>query len=248
MASCDPAPLSLLCLGTGRGSSAVYQGEVSSAFVLLAADRPLLLVDVGGGVTRSCRTAVGDIPDTVLVTHNHSDHAAELPVVLAVETQRDRRLRVIAGPAVMPLLEQHRLAELASTGQPLARFAECVPAEDRVAISDQFEIELLRTRHADPCYGFVLHDATGPLFAYGADSGYDAALYERLFAAPEVLIDARAEGSAEHAGFDEVAAFANGYPDRRLWVTGYGSADDAPSVLSPLRPGDRIRLDRGATC
>lgn len=243
-----PARLSLLCLGTGRGSTAVYHGEASSSFVLLADARPLLLVDLGVGVTRACRNALGDIPDTVLVTHNHSDHAAELPVVLAVEAQRGRRLRLIAGPAVMPLLEQHRLAELASTGQPLAHFAEFVSAQDLVAVDDRFAIELLRARHTEPCYGFILHDATGPLFGYGGDSGYDAALYERLFAAPKVLIDARAEGSAEHAGFDEVAAFADTFPDHDLWVTGYGSAGDAPTALTPLRPGDRIRLDRGTSC
>lgn len=244
----DPAPLSLLCLGTGRGSSAVYHGEVSSAFVLLAADRPLLLVDLGGGVTRACRAALGEVPDALLITHNHSDHAAELPVVLAVEAQRGRRLRVIAGPAVTPLLQQHRLAELARTDRALAEFAEFVSAKEPVAAGGGFAIELLRTRHAEPCYGFLLHDTAGPVFAYGGDSGYDAALYERLFAAPNVLIDARAEGSAEHAGFDEVAACANTYPDRDLWVTGYGSAADAPTLLTPLRPGDRLRLDRGTSC
>jgi hypothetical protein len=39
-----------------------------------------------------------------------------------------------------------------------------------------------------------------------SDSGLCEPLLERLAAAPVVLVDARAEGTAEHAGFDEVAA------------------------------------------
>ncbi len=38
-----------------------------------------------------------------------------------------------------------------------------------------------------------------------ADSGYDEELYVALAEAPLVLVDARAKGSAEHAGFGELA-------------------------------------------
>lgn len=38
------------------------------------------------------------------------------------------------------------------------------------------------------------------------DSGYDAALYAALAAAPVVLLDGRARGTSEHAGFAQIAA------------------------------------------
>lgn len=39
-----------------------------------------------------------------------------------------------------------------------------------------------------------------------ADSGYDEELYGQLAAAPLLLLDGRAVGSAEHAGFAELQA------------------------------------------
>ena len=90
--------LSVCCLGTGRGATAVWEGEPSSAVALLFDGRPVLLVDVGFGVVRACRHWLGTVPDTILVTHNHSDHAAELPVVLPLAAAAGRRPRVIAAP------------------------------------------------------------------------------------------------------------------------------------------------------
>lgn len=39
-----------------------------------------------------------------------------------------------------------------------------------------------------------------------ADSGYDAALYTALSAAPVLLLDGRGKGTSEHAGFSQLAA------------------------------------------
>jgi len=244
----EPASLSLLCLGTGRGSSAVYGGQTSSALVVLADARPLLLVDLGPGVTRACLDAIGRVPDQVVITHNHSDHAAELPVVLAVEAERGRRLRVIAGPAVMPRLLEHRLAELASTGHPAERFCTPVTASDPVSLGHGLVLETRRARHAEPCYGLVLGDRHGPILAYSGDSGYDAEHYAHLFEAPTVIVDARADGGAEHAGFDQVADFARAHPGREVRVTGHGGTPDAPGVLHALHPGERIDLQRASAC
>jgi hypothetical protein len=86
-----------------------------------------------------------------------------------------------------------------------------------------------------------------------SDSGYDEALLARLAAAPVVLVDARAAGTPEHAGFDQVAAAATAGPlrGRAVYVYGYGSAAEAPNprtaltlcaAAKVLRPGDVVHL------
>jgi glyoxylase-like metal-dependent hydrolase (beta-lactamase superfamily II) len=66
----------------------------------------------------------GSLPQHLWVSHNHSDHAGELPVVLAVEAAAGRRKTVLAEAAVLDTLLAHRLHELASTG--VLRVCLCV--------------------------------------------------------------------------------------------------------------------------
>lgn len=236
--------LSLLCLGTGRGATAVYDGETSSSVVLMAGDEPILLVDVGFGVVRACLQAFARIPQTILVTHNHSDHAAELPVILAAEQSRGRKPRVIATPQVGTRLRESRLHELQSTGKPLSAFCawnDAIPQEP-LALTERVTITPVRARHSEPCYGFVLEDNGRPVLAYGGDSACDPDYYDRLWTAPRVILDARSKANAEHAGFDEVAAYMAQHARRDVWITGYGRSDQAPTSLSPLRVGDRVNL------
>ncbi|MES1943784.1 beta-lactamase domain-containing protein [Salinisphaera sp. PC39] len=240
------AALALYCLGTGRGATAVHGDGASSAFLLLVDDSPVLLVDIGFGVVRACRDAFGALPAQILVTHNHSDHAAELPVTLAEAAAAGRRPRVIAGPEVAPRLREHRLHELRSTGRPLSAFCDLVVPDGPCELGQGLRLTLLRARHAEPCYGFLLSRHDRPVLGYGGDSGVCESLYGQVFRAPTVVLDARERGSPEHAGFAEVAAFARGYPDRRVYVTGYGTAAQAPgNGLASLRPGMRLPLAAG---
>lgn len=237
--------LTLYCLGTGRGATAVYGDGTSSAAALLANGKPILLIDAGFGVVRACTAMLGGIPDTILVTHNHSDHAGELPVILSTESKAHRCLNVIVGPMVAPRLREHRLHELTSTGHPLADFCDLTKADGPIELGDGITIELLPARHSEPNYGFILRRGDTPLLAYGGDSGFCETYYRQLFAAPTVVLDARAQASAEHAGFDEVAEFLHGRPDTDVRITGYGVSADAPATLTALKPGDHIALVQG---
>ncbi|MES1948459.1 beta-lactamase domain-containing protein [Salinisphaera sp. C84B14] len=246
--SSKDAGLSFLCLGTGRGATAVYDGEPSSAISLRMNGHDVLLVDIGFGVVQACKRWLGAIPDTILVTHNHSDHAGELPVVLAAEAAAGRRLRVVAEPAVGVRLKAHRLHELESTGEPLAAFCDWVdtPAGQAWPLTPRLSLCLLRARHSEPCFGFVASLDGEPILGYGGDSAVDTDYYDRLFAAPNVILDARATGNDEHADFDTVAAYIAGRPTHRVWITGYGRADQAPASMTPIYPGDAVALDSGA--
>lgn len=234
----------LLPLGTGKGATAVYEGEPSSAFVLRDRGHSLLLIDIGFGITRRCIELCGGIPPAVLVTHNHSDHAAELPVVLAVEKARDRRLRVISATDVMDRLKNHRLHELRSALEQLNDLAYWVPVEPgvRTPLDADVEVELRQGIHSEASFGCLFYSDGRPLFAYSADSGMNPAFYDWMAQAPTLIVDGRRKGSTEHAGFDEIEAFAARHPDHQILVTGYGTAKEAPEHLPFVRSGEPIPL------
>lgn len=125
----------LHCLGTGVGFSHVYDGVPSSSYVLLIDGNPALLVGAGGGTVRACMTSIGFLPSVVLIHNNRSHAAAELPVMLAVEASKGRRLAIVAERGVMHRLQSHRLGELlellGTTEQSLENLAEFVPLDCR---------------------------------------------------------------------------------------------------------------------
>lgn len=236
-------------LGTGKGATAAYDGDPSSSFVVCVEGRPRLLVDVGPGVMLSYQRHVGkDLPDDIYITHNHSDHSGELPVILAVEMkQRSKKLRVLSATEVQSRLQNHRMHELYSIGKPLDAFAEWIALREGEVhdIDELFRMEIIRGLHAEEEYGFLLFvkgNAT-PVLGFSGDSGYLVSLYSRLSAASTIVVDARTKSSAEHASFDEVAAWARGLTgDKTVYVTGYGRPDEAPSNLPHLRAGSAITL------
>ena len=79
----------------------------------------------GFGVVRRCMATFGSIPRTIYISHNHSDHAGELPVLLAVESaasgdgggDHPGPMHVLSEEGVMQTLIEHRLHELVSTGR-----------------------------------------------------------------------------------------------------------------------------------
>ncbi|EFJ43790.1 hypothetical protein VOLCADRAFT_95922 [Volvox carteri f. nagariensis] len=206
--------LEIIVLGTGAGTTYVYSKQPSSSFVVVKKGEPILLCDVGYGVTAACLKLVGRVPPNLYVSHNHGDHTGELPVVLAVESTRaatagcQQPPHLYAHADVLAEVRQHRLRELKSTGKPLEDFAvfHDVPAgEGTTAIADSgLAIRPFRSRHSETCYGLVLYDGDMPVLGWTADSGFDEALYEQLSVAPVLLVDARANGSEEHAGFGQL--------------------------------------------
>lgn len=48
--------------------------------------------------------------------------------------------------------------------------------------------------------GFILYEDNEPVLGYTGDSGFNRTLYDQLFAAPNVVIDARTDSTYEHAG------------------------------------------------
>src|SRR5262245_43157681 len=99
--------ITLIPLGTGKGATAVYDGEPSSSFVIKFNGDCRLLVDTGLGVSPHAIKTCGSVPRNIFISHNHSDHAGELPVLLIVEQTAKHKLRVISGPEVNERLISH---------------------------------------------------------------------------------------------------------------------------------------------
>lgn len=111
------ACIDIVVCGVGAGATYVYNGEASSTFVLRCNGRPLLLLDCGVGAVRSVMSHVGSLPDHVYVSHNHTDHAGDLPVMLAIEAKKGHKMTLLAESNVMSTLATHRLHELQSSGK-----------------------------------------------------------------------------------------------------------------------------------
>jgi ribonuclease BN (tRNA processing enzyme) len=238
----------LIPLGTGKGATSVYNGEPSSSFVVQAGGKCRLLVDVGLGVVRQCLKYCGSVPENIYISHNHTDHAGDLPVLLIVERNAGRKLTVISAPEVESRLRHHRLHELYSTGKSADDIANWTPAPEGevVRVDDEFTLVTHLGKHSETSYGFVLFQTGTPILGFSADSGSDSALYNKLALAPTLVLDARSASSIEHASFSEIAALKHKYPHKRVIVTGYGTQDEGPpSGVEAFRIGEPILLTVG---
>lgn len=236
----------LVPLGTGKGATSVYDGDPSSAFAIMVGGKCRLLVDAGLGVVRQCLKYCGAVPDKIYISHNHTDHAGDLPVLLIVERTAGRKINVVSAPEVESRLRSHRIDELYSTGKTADEIATwtAAPEGQMTPLDALFSIVTHRGRHSETSYGFVLYRGDRPILGFSADSGYDAVLYQKLSVAPTLVLDGRTASSKEHASFDEILHAKRGLSDARVFVTGYGTPKEAPPPgLDALRIGESLTLD-----
>lgn len=235
-----PNSFSLLVLGVAGGAGHVYNGSCSSSFVILKNDQPICLVDLGLGVTRTLNSYGYTLPDTLIITHNHTDHAGELPVVLRVEAAQERLLNIVAAAPVSERLQQHRMAEHAELFQP-AELANWLTAqvETPIPLTDGLDISFHAAKHSELCYGFVIYRDGTPLIGYTGDSGYCAELYETVADCRVSIFDARPKGNPWHAGLDEVAPFLT----EQTYIIGHDlDAEQTPTDSQLLKPGQLITI------
>lgn len=237
--------ITLIPLGTGKGATAVYEGEPSSSFVIKINDECRLWVDTGLGVSVHAIRICGSIPKNIFISHNHSDHAGELPVLLIAEETAKRKLRVISGPEVSNRLITHRIAELYSTGLKANEIADWIVAPEgkQIKVDDDLSLTAYKGKHSEVSYGFVLSFRGRPILGFSGDSGFDRGLYQRLAAAPTLVLDARKESTAEHAGFKEIHTF-EGTIKSHVYINHYGKPSEAPTQSAPLITEKPITLTR----
>lgn len=234
----------LLPLGTGAGSTTVIYGDPSTSFAILLGGECRLLVDLGYGIARQALHHLKALPTKVYISHNHSDHSGDLPVAALRSAYQGKPFTIWSAPEVERRLKEHRLHEFLEAGilpENIARWVT-TPENVETAIDADFSLVPYKGQHSETCFGFVLRFRGEPILGYSADSGFYEVLYNRLLDAPLLVLDGRAQGTEEHASFDELEAFILKFPEKRIFVTHYGRPDEAPRALSHLRPGEPIKL------
>ncbi|WP_241235073.1 MBL fold metallo-hydrolase [Amphritea opalescens] len=232
--------IGLRILGVAGGAGHIYHGRCSSSFLILKDDHPICLIDLGLGVTCRLKDYGYTLPDTLVITHNHTDHAGELPVVLRVESAQQRQLNIVAAAPVAERLKRYRMAEHAELFQPeeLANWIAPAP-ETTTPLVDDLDITFHAAQHSELCFGFVISREGIPLIGYTADSGCFAPLYEALADCRVAIYDARPAGSRWHAGLDEVAPYLND----QAYIIGHDlDEQNIPDDSRLLRPGQYIHL------
>ncbi|MFB6211610.1 MAG: MBL fold metallo-hydrolase [Halobacteriales archaeon] len=149
-------------LGTG---SAMPTGDRFQTGQLLETDERALLLDCGSGVLhRLGRTEVGYTGiDTVLLTHLHLDHVADLLPLLKARWLAGAGSVSIVGPPgtdalLTGLLDTHEYLQ----GKLEFTVREITPGEHTV---DGFELEAMETRHSLQCFAYRFHEGEGYTFS-----------------------------------------------------------------------------------
>lgn len=234
----------LLPLGTGAGATTVLYGDPSTSFAILLGGECRLLVDLGYGVARQALHFLKALPTKVYISHNHSDHSGDLPVAVLRSASEGRPFTIWSAPEVARRLQEHRLHEFHEAGTFPEDLAVWIATPEKIetAIDEDFSLIPHRGRHSETSFGFVLRFRGETVLGFSADSGFCEELYAHLLEAPVLVLDARPEGSAEHAGFTEIEGLMRSHPDKNIFITHYGRPDEAPEHLRHLRLGEVVEL------
>lgn len=248
----------LVCLGVGKGATAVYANQTSSSFALLrrSTGECILLMDIGLGSIFALQKYLKDPknkPRQIFVSHNHTDHSGELPVYIANEGLKSI-VRIYCYAGIQPRLRQHRCAELDSATTDLFRNVQWITCDESQDVeldsgdpNSILKIRVQRSQHSELCGGFVLYENNEPILSFSGDSGFNEPFYTFLWTAPTILVDGRATSSYEHASFDEIVNFYNKVgASRRVFVYHYGVENEKPAFtikdIQAILPGQGLQL------
>jgi ribonuclease BN (tRNA processing enzyme) len=150
----------------GTGAAMPLPDRVQTGLLLTAGDRTLL-VDCGAGVLhRLSQTDPGyEAVSTVLLTHHHLDHVADLlPLLKARWLAGETHLEVVGPAGTKALLDDLLSVHDYLRDRVDLRVREVAP--DRSFEVAGFAVESFETRHSVPCLAYRFEDA----FCFSGDS------------------------------------------------------------------------------
>jgi ribonuclease BN (tRNA processing enzyme) len=233
------------------GTGAAHAVELGSSAVVLERDgEPLLLVDCGPDTLDRYRTAYGELPRAIYITHTHMDHIGGMERLFTrvwFDEAWRGRIRIFCHAALVPWL-QARVADypgvLAEGGANYWEAFRLVPCT-RGFWLDGCWFDVFATRHHRPDTSFGL--ALAGSFVYTGDTRpIPEAL--ALYAGRGELVahDCGLHGNPSHTGVDDIEREYDAALRARLLLYHYGSAADGDALAGRshlvARPGERIAL------
>ena len=156
----------------GTGAAMPLPDRAQAGYLVETGDRTLL-VDAGSGVLRRLTgTEPGYVGvDTLLLTHHHLDHVADVCPLLKARWLADAPPLHIVGPPGTGTL----VRDLLSVHDYLAdrvRFetTDIDPGEHEI---DGWSVRAIETRHSLQCYAYRIHGAGGDLTVSGDSEAFD---------------------------------------------------------------------------
>lgn len=163
-----------------------YKGKGTSSY-LLESDGFSLLIDAGSSTLNILQKHLNPLKlDSVILSHYHEDHVADLGVLQYYRQLRGKGKNVPVLPIyghTEDLESYHRLT--------LEGISISMPYEERKPLDiGPFSIQFLRTVHPVPCFAMRIKEKqTGKNLVYTGDSGYLEALIPFAFQTDVLLAD-----------------------------------------------------------
>jgi len=239
----------IICLGVGNGSSHVIKGLPSTAFVILKDDKPFILVDCGLGVVKSFLDLYSAelIPEYIYLSHNHTDHTGDLPVLLALYSKfRNGKPKIFGHQDVLEIVKMHRIHELCVKGENYDDYATWINNDDNneIFVEKGVRFEIFLSQHSYLCYGFRFFVDNVNILSYTADSGFNTGVYVALGSPAVIVVDGRDKGSFEHASLEEIDKYGIWAKTNKILVVHYEFTDYrfASSNVRCWQIGDKVEL------
>lgn len=193
-------------LGTG---SALPDEDRAQTGILVRSEDRRVLIDCGAGVLHRLQRAIGvEAVDTVLLSHHHIDHCADLLPLLKARWLAGEETLSIAGPAgtksmVTGLLDVHEYL------QDRINLTVREITEGSFSFAG-FAIDAMKTRHSMDCYAYRLHPQKGA--AVPSDRDESAAMRSEQADTGTSPVSHRGSFvfSGDSEAFDDLADFADG--------------------------------------
>lgn len=200
----------ITCLGVGNGSSYALRGNPSSSFLISKNDEPYILVDCGLGINLQYQKLIGSKPPKyVFITHNHIDHSGEIAILLFDHYKKSHKPIILSHSEVLEMVQKYRLHELYYVGIELKNLAVWKNENDlnSIQLEGDETVELMKSVHSYPCYGFRLKTKNETIIGYSADSGFDQKVLDFVTEAKVAILDARAKGNNEHSSVTQIEKY-----------------------------------------